>query len=209
MTLWTMQPKTVHDNIIKHGQYICDSEKITMPDFRKHYDWLVTQMKQRIGCPDKTIQYPVWAWHTRNWKHKKPDLRHARWAYGKPGEAYICIELEIPDNQVLLSDFDAWNSVLNNSILADNMEDWERQEDELDKLPEPQKTEALHSNWEKNLFNISPLKNEWCIRDCDIQATFWVLKKEMIRRVYPFTIAKQKGAKIEQRDVNSLPLRKG
>ena len=47
----------------------------------------------------------------QDWKHKKLDLRNIR--LGTPGEKSVCVEFEIDDLQVLLSDFFAWHSVLN------------------------------------------------------------------------------------------------
>lgn len=45
-------------------------------DFKNAYDWLVVKMEERISKLNG-VNYPVWAWHTRDWKHKKPDLRES------------------------------------------------------------------------------------------------------------------------------------
>ena len=51
----------------------------------------------------RRVIYPVWAWYAQNGKHYKPDLRSERWGYGSAGDKFACIE--VPDEQVLLSDF--------------------------------------------------------------------------------------------------------
>jgi hypothetical protein len=48
-----------------------------------------------------------------------------------------------------------------------------------------------HENW-KRVFDVSPLDNEWRRRGEWIQATFWVLTKDMIRKVRHFTTPKRK-----------------
>ena len=55
------------------------------------------------------------------------DLRALRWYWGGKGRKLCRIELEIPDNQVLLSDFDEWIIILNECLLADT----EEEDDEL------------------------------------------------------------------------------
>lgn len=62
--------------------------------------------------------------------------------FGIPNHKYVCIEFEIPDNQVLLSDFNAWHYVLNNSWNDDskNEEEWEKMQDNFDKLDGETKT---------------------------------------------------------------------
>ncbi|KRO29462.1 hypothetical protein DY78_GL000006 [Lactiplantibacillus fabifermentans DSM 21115] len=91
--------------------------------FRSAYDWLVVQMVKRIGTPPSGVAYPFWAWHTMDWKHKKPDLRSMEFrGYSVP---CVCLELEIPDNQVLLNDEENWNTILNRGYLGDATSDAE------------------------------------------------------------------------------------
>ena len=83
------------------------------------YAWLVLQMKKRIGSPPEGVTYPVWAWYKWRENRKKPDLRAERWQYGQKGDKFYRLEIEIPDREVLLSDFDEWICVLNEGLLAD------------------------------------------------------------------------------------------
>lgn len=185
ITLWTIQPIGVYENLIETGRYICDINKSGMSDLRCAYDWLAEQMISKIGAPPEGVKYPVWAWYKDGEKYK-PDLRHARFAYGKKGEKFACIEIEVPDKEVLLSDFDNWIVILNDGLLSDTEEEDEIIEKTYSSLSEDEKKIMKSKNW-KRVFDISPLKNGWTTRGEYIQATFWMLRKSQIRGVRFFT----------------------
>lgn len=123
-------------------------------------------------------------------KHHKPDLRSERWTNGSAGDKFVCIEIEVPDEQVLLSDFDSWELVLLDALISET----EAEDHELDrfyqKLSSEKQREMKYRNWER-VFDISPLNNDWILRGWWIQATFWVLTKDMIRKVRYFTAARR------------------
>ena len=136
MVLWTIQPVGIWNTIQDTGVYRCDPIKSLMTDlqFQEKYEWLIGQMKKRIGPPPDGVTYPVWAWYMQNGKHRKPDLRSERWGYGPGGEDYVCIEFEVPDDQVLLSDFDVWHIVLNNDLISEAEEEDALQEEYWESL---------------------------------------------------------------------------
>lgn len=191
MRLWTIQPVEVYDLIMKEGVYRCDPSIAFTGlagdrEFFEAYSWLVKQMAIKVGPPPENVKFPVWAWHTRKWEHKKPDLRLS--AYTKPGTKCVCIELEIPDKDVLLSDFDNWHFVLNNLYFsnAKNEEENDRLDTEFEKLSNSEKKRVKEKSWE-NIFDLTPIDNDWECRGRYIQATFWELKKEYIRKIQYFT----------------------
>lgn len=191
MTLWTIQPEELYHSILKTGKYVCDPQKFGMPEFTEMYDWLVVQMRKRIGEPPDGVIYPVWAWHTQRSKRQKPDLRSERLANGYDGDKLVCLEIEVPDEQVLLSDFDLWSLILLDALITET----EEEDNEIDKIykalaPEKQ-LELKYENW-KRVFDITSLDNEWMRRGSWIQATFWVLTKDMIKKVRYFTAAGHK-----------------
>ena len=55
-------------------------------------------------------------------------------------------------------------------------------------LPPKEKKVFKEKNWEL-VFDLTPIYNDWTIRGDSIQATFWELKKEQIRKVGNFTSA--------------------
>ena len=118
-------------------------------------------------------------------------MRGERWSYGPGNEEYACIEFELPDDQVLLSDFHAWCIILNNGLLTES----ESESDDLDALcdamnPEQQKV-FKEANWER-AFDITSLSNDWMVRGDWVQATVWELRKDMVRGVQFFVTAKPK-----------------
>lgn len=76
MRLWTIQPVEVVNILERDGVFTCDPEKSEYYNaFYDAYLWIAAEMdKRNIPHPDG-IKLPLWAWHTRDWKHKKPDLR--------------------------------------------------------------------------------------------------------------------------------------
>lgn len=193
MILWTMQPLEIWDIINEKGYYRCDDSKSNMlePEIGEKYKWLVRQMRKRIGPPPAGVTFPVWAWYKQNGNHKKPDLRSERWYYGPGKEKYTCIELEIADDQVLLSDFDAWCIILLNGLLCESEEEADRLDHFYESLMPKEQLLFRDENWQK-VFDLTPLRNEYMKRGYWVQATFWELRKEMVRDVRFFTTAATK-----------------
>jgi len=188
MILWTSQEEAVYNELLKTGVYRCDLNLSPMKDCRKQYDWLVRQMKQRIGPPPEQVTYPVWALYQQDGKHRKPDLRRERWAVGCNGERFACLEIEIPDRDVLLSDFDAWCMLLSDFLISDTEQEGCCLEAQYEALSPSEKRRMKDKNWER-VFNLSPLNNGWSRRGYYIQANFWELRLEQVRDVRFFRAA--------------------
>lgn len=188
MLLWTSQEEAVYNELLKTGVYRCDLNLSPMKDCRKQYDWLVRQMKQRIGPPPEQVTYPVWAIYQQSDKHRKPDLRRERWMFGYDGERFACIEIEIPDREVLLSDFDAWCIILSDFLISDTEQEDRYLEAQYEALSPSEKRRMKEKNWER-VFDLSPLNNGWARRGYEIQATFWELRLEQVRDVRFFRAA--------------------
>ena len=188
MILWTSQEEAVYNELLKTGVYRCDLNLSPMKDCRKQYDWLVRQMKQRIGPPPEQVTYPVWALYQQVGKHRKPDLRRERWAVGCNGERFACLEIEIPDRDVLLSDFDAWCMLLSDFLISDTEQEGCCLEAQYEALSPSEKRRMKDKNWER-VFNLSPLNNGWSRRGYYIQANFWELRLEQVRDVRFFRAA--------------------
>ncbi|MBQ7478265.1 MAG: DUF3841 domain-containing protein [Selenomonadaceae bacterium] len=88
MLLWTIQPEEAWRILRRDGVYRCNPDKATHLnediDFSSAYDWMAAQMKKHIGKRPEGVTYPIWAWHTYKWNHKKPDLR-TNWFRGRYG----------------------------------------------------------------------------------------------------------------------------
>ena len=189
MTLWTIQPAYLYEQIMMDGFYRFDESKISKNAWfyccQVAYDWLAGEMKKKIGDPPTGVKYPVWAWYKHYSEHKKPDLRRAE--YGRKSEKMVSMEIDIPDEQVVLSDEELWHFVLNNSYLsrAENETDYNNDMQQFEVLPESEKQAETVRSWQ-TIFDIEPVDTEWFKKGRSVQATFWELKAEQIRKVQFF-----------------------
>ena len=181
MHLWTVQPQSVLDLIRRTGRYRCDpsSKEVFANDeelveVRRAYRWMAEVMAERIGPPPKGVTLPVWAWHTLDGR-RRPDLRASLYRSGH----YLrwCLELEVPDYQVLLSDEELWHYPLNHWYLASDLNDeqaWEREHEEVDALPAAQREARILESWQR-IFQLDDRSHPY------VQATFWELTADMIQ----------------------------
>ena len=183
MRLWTFQPIEVYEILKNKGIYRCDPNNNGVDKYLiKSYIWLVSEMEKRIGKRPNGVKLPIWAWHTTYWKHNKPDLRHVEFKCSKP---CLLMEIEIPDNQVVLTDFDAWHFVLNHWYLGKSTCEAEHDKEQawLDTLTNKQRNIEIIKSWQR-VFDISKYSNEWFSRGMFIQATFWELKLSQVKKIY-------------------------
>ena len=186
MILWTIQDEASYKTLLKKGVYRCDLRSEGLPDFKPAYDWMVAQMIRRIGAKPRGVVYPIWAWFMWTRNCKKPDLGWFIKNCGEKGQRFVRLELEVPDKDVLLSDFDVWHSILNNQLISYSNEEDDELEEQYQTLPEPQRREMKEKNWER-VFDVEYVPNNWRGRGESIQATFWELRLEYVRKATPFT----------------------
>lgn len=118
MKLWTIQTLAAYKKFKETG-VLRANEDFVYEDMMFHYNWMADQLKKRIGLPPSIeIKYPVWAWY--QWSginKKKPDLRNS--SHLPKGINGVRIEFEVDSKDVLLSDFDDFNKVLNYGYMTD------------------------------------------------------------------------------------------
>ena len=113
MRLWTIQSKDAFNKMQKTGLLRADEEHLLFDgDLKDSYLWMSDQMSKRIGPPPSGVRFPVWAWYQWEGIRKRPDMRHHCRGSNKE-EEIVLLTIEVPDDQVLLSDFDYWHFVLN------------------------------------------------------------------------------------------------
>lgn len=90
--------------------------------FEKEYKWLQKQMRKRIKYEDDNL---LWVWVS------KPDLRCS--GHLQRGTKGVLLEIELPIEDVLISDFMSWHCVLNDFPIElydneniDKEKSWER-----------------------------------------------------------------------------------
>ena len=189
MRLWTIQPKSMYDVLRKDKVLHCDhtnsscsindTDPQVQKSFKMGYDFIVSQMKARIGNPPDGVQYPIWLWHMdQPGINARPDLRkHNRYS----PRPYVMMELEIPSDQVLLSNFELYHMILNDSPIYDDYnsdEEYNAMDEWYESLPSESKAKYKLESWSK-IFNINFTQ--------DItQATVWEIKLDYLVRVWHY-----------------------
>jgi hypothetical protein len=183
VTLWTVQPKEAWEALQKEG-VLRGAGRRAIPEFRRAYRWMMEQMGERI--PAYSRGYPVWAWY-----YPKPDLRYS--GLLPLGTRGVRIEFCVLADRVLLSDFEAWHSVLNGSYLALN-----EQEDKAFErlLPGPLNSyddlpfdlqERIEKSWER-VFDFESLRaSDYASLSRYVQAVIKEIRLEDVRQITPFT----------------------
>lgn len=186
MQLWTVQPLTALDELKTQGVYRCQKEKsfnLSKPgSLDQPYQWLMARMREKIGGPPEGVSYPVWAWHTWEFLHQAPDPNSA--AFLRRTEDKAMMTLDVPQDQAVLTDFDAWQLVLQHMYVADAREaaELDRLEEQLETLDENQLEKAIRDSWE-HVFLIDRVDTDVLTRGKYIQATFWEIRPEYIRDI--------------------------
>lgn len=168
MILWTIQHKAAYDAMLESGVLRADEQPLfCQDDFRFTYDWMAEQMCRRVRAPPAGVSYPVWAWYQWEGVRKRLDMRtHRRWT--TKGTPIVLLTINVPDELVLLSDFDTWHIILNDGYLPL----WKH--DDREEYTEEEKIRS----WE-NVFCWKESTDLWDAPKTT-QATFWELKREWV-----------------------------
>lgn len=185
MRLWTIQPWVVWEQLQKNKIFRCDSSLARCMkelEFERAYRWMSEQMRRRIGEPPAGVIYPVWAWHTLDWQHKKPDLR--RMEFRSYRGKHVCIEIKISADEVLLSDEVEWHYVLNDMYdpPVSNEDAFEEAWRIFDSFSREEQKELKEESW-KQIFDTVPVDDGCRQTGRYIQATFWELNIDMVQSI--------------------------
>ena len=181
-----MQPASLLDDIEKNGVFRCDESKsfnLTKENSLKpQYKWLINQMEQKIGKRPDEVKFPIWAWHTWEFKRQMPDPDSA--AFLKRDGDRVFLTIDIPKEKVVLTDFDAWQNVMTEGFVsaATNENEYDRESKLLDNADDIELINLIQNSW-KNVFIVDQVDNEFLTRGKYIQATFWELLPEYIDNV--------------------------
>ena len=204
MKLYSVQPLAVYDLLCREGLF--HSRPQDYPDsalnlfnddfkFAVAYQWLIERMIERgLARPHPEV-FPVWAYlYWINRAKPKPDLRYTalkRW--GKSGRQ-VLLTMIIPDDRVLLSDYDQWFSCLCYGPAGSvrDMEAFWRRSEKLgprpydQPYPEPFHQELLDT-WRLVLdLAAARKKNRISKANQCIQATFWELTADQVTEAVAF-----------------------
>ena len=197
MQLWTIQPLVVWQTLERAGVFHSDpAQSEHRSDYPEAYDWITRRLTQHAGSPPPGCTTPIWAWcQWRGEARRKPDLRW--WRQWMEQGDWVRIELEIPEAEVLLSDFDLWHYCMGYWCLGQNEEERERFEAESAEhglsfyaqkpLPDAHYHAQMEQSWER-IFDLHtvdevsafPHTAKW------IQAVFWELRRDRVCAVTHF-----------------------
>ncbi len=177
MQLYSIQPENLYEKLLKekeltnNGEFLSDFGK----DFSGQYKWMTEQMQRRGIEKTHGAKYPFWAWYKYSSKKNKPDLRQA--GHALRGTNCVCMELELAEDSVLLSNFDLWHCVLNDMpVFAED--EWDDSYAAYKKQSSEEQARIKNQSWEKIFTYFS---------DSPVQATFWTLRLEDVRHIRKFT----------------------
>jgi hypothetical protein len=196
MILWSIQTIAAWQELSSVG-VLRGNPRYVDDTFLPAYQWMVQQMRHRIGPPDYPATLPVWAWYQwESLQRPRPDLRAA--GHLAPGERGVRITCEVADQRVLLSDFELWHYVLNNWYIPCSEADAQQFEAECDACTSSAQQSALSdcrhlqqqitASWGR-IFDIE-WEEEYCTykrAEKSIQATLWELRLEDVRNIKEFT----------------------
>jgi len=174
MILWTIQHEHAYGKMEKTGVLRADKNYIFSEFFEKSYLWMSNQMEKRIGHAPEGVIFPVWAWYQWEGKRKRPDMRiHGR-NWGEKGTPIVLLTIDVPEDCVLLSDFDYWHCVLNDGDIIFPY-------DETAVYSEAEKRRS----WE-NIFYIDCSFDGEEHHILTTQATLWEIKREWVKKAEHF-----------------------
>ncbi len=183
--LWTIQHRTTYDEFERTEILRANGKHLAFDgEFRFHYDWLVAQMRKRIGKPPVGVQYPVWAWYQWEGQRKRRDMRCS--GHAPRGTPIVQIAFEAEEKDILLSDFDTWNIAMSNQYIADNEQDW----NQFYASKRKDQKDAVVASWEK-VFDLNRYTPDWDapLDRRSIQATMWEIRIDQVKQV-EFFLAK-------------------
>lgn len=177
MLVWTFQPIGTCSKLHNGISFRTNKSKVDA-GFTDAYTWLSRQMEEMIGTKPTGVTFPVWAWYSYDGEHKKPDLRRSFFRGTKNCEL---LELEIPDSEIVLSDFDSWHFVLNDMWIdnSTNETEWESNHKWYDSLPADERHDLKLASWMK-IFDTTIVDTAWVKQGFFVQATFWEIKPEYL-----------------------------
>lgn len=155
--------------------------RYVIPEWQAAYRWMAERLAEKTPAP-AGVEFPVWAWYRAHGQQRpKPNLRKR--GFLERGQQGVRIELDLPDEQVLLSSFDGWHAVLNNWFFTLGDAQYEHAERLEASLPPDALAREKELSWHR-IFNLSLLPDP---EQYEVQAVFWQLHLAHVRQVDFFT----------------------
>lgn len=120
MKYYSLQNLDAWKDAIKNGYLVGNKKYIMDEEFDAHYQWMMKQMEKRINVD--ASDYPIWLWLTLN------NVNIEEITFNLSCD-YVLLEIDLPEDKVLLSNFDAWHIILNNGYFSDNIDNVNQEDD--------------------------------------------------------------------------------
>ena len=199
MKVYTIQRVAFYEELMRDGIVYCNLESHWCRDCRIQYDWMAEQMRKRIGePPSPEIKYPIWVWLQYNSRKDPIPPMSPKDIHREEDEA-VMLELEVPDDEVLLSDLDLWLLPLNSwsisgkredKLLYKELEEHEKIHGKCYQMHEypPTIRQKIIDTWER-VFDLD-IHDRYIAtskrQNRSIQGTIWYLRKEWIKVAHIF-----------------------
>jgi len=198
MLIWSWQGSECGDVLESGKVWHCDAERASWGDFFDYcYDWMASEMVKRVGRPPTGVRWPIWGWARYEFVDGACPKDDDEMVDPSVEGDYVRLLLDVPDDLVLLSDEDAWGSILNGFPVAPP--EWSLVTDEgvlnklLDELIDMKKDfdavappDEILRTWPR-VFDTRKVESSignWHGRY--VQATFWEIRPEWVIRVQRF-----------------------
>lgn len=162
--------------------------------FLKAYAWLREEMKKRQIESHISESHLCWGWAQWWGKKKMPDKRYKTVNRFFENEPFVMLELDVPENRILLTDFDAWHFVLNEWFLGSekDMDTFDAQYDRHDKTIECR--EKIRQSWQL-IFDLPRVCEhlEFKPEEQIVQATFFDILYTDVQKVHFFNHGRCQG----------------
>ncbi|MFE8697570.1 DUF3841 domain-containing protein [Cytobacillus sp. FJAT-53684] len=110
--MYTVQPEFLYIKMREQG-FLEGNKDFAM--FPEPYEWMVSQMKKHIVFSNMK-NYPIWLWR------RKPNRNEK--ALAPKGKRWVILKLDIAEDEILWSSFDEWHTILNNSPIVYDENEW-------------------------------------------------------------------------------------
>ncbi|WP_214829680.1 DUF3841 domain-containing protein [Exiguobacterium algae] len=162
---YTYQREEAWKVALEKGELIATGEHALFTDpvydnFKPAYDWMVEQYEERIGI-SMNGNYPIWCWD------EFPDL--GRGGHVGQGNKGVVLTVEIPDEEVLASEFSYWHHVLGDFPLYETLEEYDS-----DEMPPP---EIIRQSWNR-IFD-----KAWCEASVVDQPNVELVYQHVVHRI--------------------------
>ncbi|EIT86719.1 hypothetical protein A374_04074 [Fictibacillus macauensis ZFHKF-1] len=172
MIVYHVMSFSMYDKMRTSGMCTGNASYVYEP-YKVHYEWMMKQLQLNHPSYDG-VTPPIWVWQrqpSRNELFLKP-----------PGKKSVILKLEIPEEHILFSCFDAWHFPLSDEPVLLTQEEYE------DYTTNEWSTEQIQATWPR-IFDLEKMTDPSRERQFPsdwIQGVTPFITMDMVKKVYRF-----------------------